>query len=697
MKLSYAKLCNVAVKTFWLPLLLFSHGAHAINLDTFSVQSLGAKDFAPLASSDSVLTLFSSDTNIASIHKGKIHLKNIGATTITVIEGKDSLFFPLWIHSPSSPVIDWGVHSVVGKKSHKFLGDSAVAIAANGWHTLVLLATGSVVENWGGDDITHTAPPQQLQHVVAVAAGRLHALALKQNGTVFAWGVNFVGQTSVPQGLSNVLAIAAGNSHSLALRQDGTVVVWGDNSRGQANVPQSLRNVVAIAAGLDHCVALRQDGTVVAWGDNSRGQTNVPSTLQNVVAIAAGWFHTVALRKDGTVVAWGDNSYGQTRVPDSLNNVVSVVAGSYSTFALRNVGTVAAWGDNGFGQTHVPDSIQGNLAAAAGFAHAVAMTGIRQSLNFEPLGDMVYGAPDLDPGATASSGLLVEYTSSDTSVATIVAGKIHARRPGSVLITGTQAGGGSYLAAASVSHTLLITQRVLSLSKLRAWDKAYDGSTFAKVSCDSLGNLVSGDSVSLALGAARFADANVGLAKPVTLEQLSLTGQDSAKYKLGSIPSLSANIVASTSTEQQGNNGQVVASGIATTTGRLGLAVSVPNAFAKIVQGGGTGALTARTQCFGQGGCLEMDAYLPGAAEITISILDNLGASVISCSHVVSASDLAELEKRDDGSWMIPFAWNLRASNGVAVSPGVYLWRIKAITVDGQELETTQKVGIRGQ
>ena len=41
----------------------------------------------------------------------------------------------------------------------------------------------------------------------------------------------------MPAGLSGVTAIAAGRVHSLALRSDGSVVAWGDNTYGESTVP----------------------------------------------------------------------------------------------------------------------------------------------------------------------------------------------------------------------------------------------------------------------------------------------------------------------------------------------------------------------------------------------------------------------------------------------------------------------------
>lgn len=92
-----------------------------------------------------------------------------------------------------------------------------------------------------------------LSGITAIAAGQAHSLALKSDGTVWAWGSNSDGQlgdgsytdrnTAVQvvawmpdyRGnltfgpLNDVVAIAAGRLHSLALRADGTVWAWGNN------------------------------------------------------------------------------------------------------------------------------------------------------------------------------------------------------------------------------------------------------------------------------------------------------------------------------------------------------------------------------------------------------------------------------------------------------------------------------------
>jgi hypothetical protein len=82
-----------------------------------------------------------------------------------------------------------------------------------------------------------------------------------------------------------------------------------------------------------------------------------------------------------------------------------------------------------------------------------------QVITFPSLAQKLVSAPDFEPGATTNSGLPITYASNNTSVATIVAGKIHILRAGTVKITAMQAGNINYKPAANVSRTLSILAR----------------------------------------------------------------------------------------------------------------------------------------------------------------------------------------------------------------------------------------------
>ncbi|MGD9732695.1 MAG: hypothetical protein AB7U45_10985 [Desulfamplus sp.] len=279
------------------------------------------------------------------------------------------------------------------------------AIATN-WHTVALKPDGTVWV-WGnnsygqlGDGTTNprrSTPVQVngLTGVSAIASGEYHTVALKTDGTVWAWGSNYHGLLgdgtinpgrSTPvqvTGLTDVAAIAASRLHTIALKNDATVWAWGDNQFGgfgngtyqSSNTPvhvTGLTGVSAIAAGYYYTLALKTDGTVWAWGSNYSGQlgngttdkSNTPVQVVNLINIStvtAGYEHTIALKTDGTVWAWGSNQYGQlgnsmyidnsTPVQvKGLTGISAIAAGSYHTLALKTDGTVWAWGYNYSGQ-----------------------------------------------------------------------------------------------------------------------------------------------------------------------------------------------------------------------------------------------------------------------------------------------------------------------------------------------------------
>ena len=280
------------------------------------------------------------------------------------------------------PLIERGDNSL-GQAEPCMSATNPVAIAAGAYHSLVLLANGTLL-GWGDNDEGQCTPPPGVTNVVRLAAGGYHSLALRADGSVAGWGANQYGQSTPPAGLSNVLTLAGGLWHSLALRVDGTVVAWGDNAYGQASVPSGLSNVLAIAAGGNHSLALKTDGKVVGWGDNFDangdfvGQSVVPFGLEGVQAIGAGDYHSLAVRSNGTVVAWGDNCEGQCDALANLTNAVAVAGGGTHSLALKADSSVVAWGNNWNGQCNYPTNLFDIAAFAAGEAHSVFLAGMSQ-------------------------------------------------------------------------------------------------------------------------------------------------------------------------------------------------------------------------------------------------------------------------------------------------------------------------------
>jgi gliding motility-associated-like protein len=91
-----------------------------------------------------------------------------------------------------------------------------------------------------------------------------------------------------------------------------------------------------------------------------------------------------------------------------------------------------------------------------------------QTITFGALTSVDYGTPDFSPGATVTSGLLINYSSDNSLVATIVNNEIHLTGVGSANITASVAGDADYNPAAPVTQTLLVNkgQQVINLEKI---------------------------------------------------------------------------------------------------------------------------------------------------------------------------------------------------------------------------------------
>jgi alpha-tubulin suppressor-like RCC1 family protein len=297
--------------------------------------------------------------------------------------------------------------------AHVLAVTSAGGILGWGSNNFGVLGRGRIFDALGLPRLVNNLPP-----VTQVSTFDTFSLALGTDGTVWSFGSNSVGQlgngislggttgygTAAPVQvkdttgtsiLSNISAVATGDSHALALQNDGTLWAWGNNGNGrlgdgttasfqvlpvQVSGFGSGSGVVAISAGIVHSLALKSDGSVWAWGFNGSGQlgdgttTPRPTPVQvsglgagsGVVAIAAGTNFSFALKADGTVWAWGANFGGQlgdgtfnqrvtpvqVKAPSGTGFLsgITAIAANGSAYGLKSDGTVWAWGNNGAGE-----------------------------------------------------------------------------------------------------------------------------------------------------------------------------------------------------------------------------------------------------------------------------------------------------------------------------------------------------------
>ncbi len=117
--------------------------------------------------------------------------------------------------------------------------------------------------------------------------------------------------------------------------------------------------------------------------------------------------------------------------------------------------TAVAWQNSGYNQPPHPSFYLGYDMPTPPMPN-IDIAKQEQTIIFDSIGVKAYGIADFDAGATASSGLPVEYTSSSTAVATIVNGKVHITGLGTTAISAAQPGNDKYKAAATVVRLLTV-------------------------------------------------------------------------------------------------------------------------------------------------------------------------------------------------------------------------------------------------
>lgn len=247
-------------------------------------------------------------------------------------------------------------------------------VACGQRHTLVLLANGSVYSCGSNDfgQLGQDRSMRKLEQVAALAAheiravacGEAHSLALSDAGQVFSWGCNRNGQLGcgtedesrlrpkVVKKLAtlHMVQIACGSVHCLALANNGELYSWGGNvygqlglgrdSSGDERLPRRVTHLggvplAQVACGATHSVGLTPSGTVFVWGRNSCGQLGLsdqkdrphptlikPLRSQRIKHVCCGENHTAALTADGGVFTFGAGTHGQLGHGVKVNEVL---------------------------------------------------------------------------------------------------------------------------------------------------------------------------------------------------------------------------------------------------------------------------------------------------------------------------------------------------------------------------------------
>ncbi|XP_078048631.1 regulator of chromosome condensation 1 [Augochlora pura] len=258
---------------------------------------------------------------------------------------------------------------------------------------LLTFGQGDVGQLGLGEDVVEKIRPATIpghDDYVAIAAGGMHNVCLRETGEILTFGCNDEGalgrDTSVDGSETKpdtvklpgkVIQVTAGDSHSAALLEDGRAFAWGSfrdshgtmglTAKGNEQVPiEILPNVkiLKIASGADHLVLLSEHGQIYTCGCAEQGQLgrvaaraanrNTRRGMDPLLApdlvkfhikkklefsdIWAGTYCTFARENNsGDIYVFGLNNYYQIGLKNPTTHFLPQVAKTFSGRTWRHI------------------------------------------------------------------------------------------------------------------------------------------------------------------------------------------------------------------------------------------------------------------------------------------------------------------------------------------------------------------------
>ncbi len=202
-------------------------------------------------------------------------------------------------------------------------------------------------------------------------------------------------------------------------------------------------------------VSIHRDGTteITASSSGNSEYNDAQPVTQTLTVTKVSQVITFA---ELSAKTFGDPSF-KLEVTTSSELEVSLSSSNTDVATIENGSLVI----RGAGTTNISASQAGNdtFAAAETVVRELVVSKANQSITFGALPIASINDKTITLGASASSGLEVQYTSSNESVATIDGNTLTMIASGETLISAKQPGDDNYNAAEEVSHTLTVTNK----------------------------------------------------------------------------------------------------------------------------------------------------------------------------------------------------------------------------------------------
>ena len=426
--------------------------SQTITFNSLENKKVGDDDvvLSATASSSLAVSYSSSNPDVATVTGNILHIVGAGTATITASQAGDNSY---------KAASDVAQQLTIGKKDQvitftaigeKSVGDADFDAGATASSGLALTYTSS-----------NTAVASLVNGMIHIVGPGSTTITASQAGNG-----NFNEAPSVSQVLMVIKRSQTITFNTLSPKQTGDADfdAGATASSGLAVSYVSSNTAVAtIVNGKIHIVGAGES-TITASQAGNEEYNAAPAVSQPVSVFTPGQsitFNALPVKQVGDA----DFDAGAT--------ASSGLAVSYSSSNL-SVATIVNGKIHivGAGSSTIIAVQEGNstYSAAASKAQTLTVTKRDQTITFNGLPAKQTGDVDFVAGATASSGLAVSYVSSNTTVATVINGKIHIVSAGTSIITASQAGDATYAPATSINQTLTVTQTQISLVKVRYQD-----------------------------------------------------------------------------------------------------------------------------------------------------------------------------------------------------------------------------------
>ncbi|MGD1031461.1 MAG: immunoglobulin domain-containing protein [Opitutaceae bacterium] len=467
----------------------------------------------------------SSNTNVATIIGNMVTIVGVGSTTITASQGGNSTYAAatsvtqtLTVNSASQTITFPAISAVTFGASPITLSataSSGLNVSYSSSNTSVATVNGSTVTIVGAGSATITASQAGNSYYSAATSVAQTLTVNKAPQTITFSAISAVTFGAAPLTLSATatsgLAVSFTSSNSSVATVNGSTVTIVGAGSATITANQAGNSNYSAATGVTQTLTVNSKSQTItfpaisavtfgaaplALGATASSGLAVSYTSSNTsVATIAGSTVTIVGAGTATITASqaGNTNYGAaTSVTQTLtvnkasqtitfpaissvgygaapfNLTATAGAGMSVSYTSSNTSVATINGSTvtivGMGSTTITASQAGNANynAATSVTQTLTVTKATQTITFGAIPTQSVGEAPFILSATASSGLPVTYTSSNTSVATVNGGTVSVVGKGSSTITASQAGNADYQAATSVSQTLTVTQVTLA-------------------------------------------------------------------------------------------------------------------------------------------------------------------------------------------------------------------------------------------